>query len=238
MRGRSLAANASPGLALPVPACARPSSPGLILEHHLRSLGHRLIAGIDEAGRGAWAGPVVAAAVILPLDCPDLLTLLQGVNDSKKLTARQREQAGPTIEDLAVAAAVGAASAAEIDRLGIVPATRLAMQRAVARLNPPPKALLIDAVDLTALVPLPQHSLFYGDAISLSIAAASILAKLSRDRRMTALETHYPGYGFARHKGYGTAVHQAALARLGVSEIHRQSFAPVKARLAKEDLDF
>jgi ribonuclease HII len=132
---------------------------------------------------------------------------------------------------------VGAASAAEIDRLGIVPATRLAMQRAVAGLNPAPEALLIDAVDLTALVRLPQHALFYGDAISLSIAAASILAKLSRDRLMTRLETRYPGYGFARHKGYGTAVHQAALARLGPSDIHRQSFAPVKACRAREDCD-
>jgi ribonuclease HII len=227
-------AQAASALALALPACPRPAAPGLALEHRLLSRGYGLIAGIDEAGRGAWAGPVVAAAVILPLDRADLLTVLKGVNDSKKLTARQREQAGPQIEALAVAAGVGMTSAADIDRLGIVPATRLAMQRAVAKLAPPPQALLIDAVDLTALVPLPQHALFYGDAISLSIAAASILAKLSRDHLMTALDAQYPDYGFARHKGYGTAVHQAALARLGASEIHRRSFAPVKARCTKE----
>jgi ribonuclease HII len=214
-----------------VGGAARPATPGLSLEHQFLALGHRLIAGIDEAGRGAWAGPVVAAAVILPLDCPDLLTLLKGVNDSKKLSARQREQAGPRIEGLAVSAGVGVTSAADIDRLGIVPATRLAMQRAVAQLTPAPDALLVDAVNLTALVPLPQRALFYGDSISLSIAAASILAKLSRDRLMTVLEGHYPGYGFARHKGYGTSAHRAALERLGVCEVHRQSFAPVKARL-------
>jgi ribonuclease HII len=233
--GHSRASRTASKLRLALPACPRPSLPGLTLERRLLSRGYRLIAGIDEAGRGAWAGPVVAAAVILPLDCPDLLARLQGVNDSKKLSVRQREHAGPIVERLAVAAGTGAASALEIDRLGIVPATRLAMQRAVANLNPPPQALLIDAVDLTALVPLPQHALFYGDAISLSIAAASILAKLHRDGLMTALEARYPGYGFARHKGYGTAAHQAALTRLGASEIHRQSFGPVRACRAPKD---
>ncbi len=227
--GHSPDVKAASALRLALPACARPSAPGLFLERRLLSLGYRLVAGIDEAGRGAWAGPVVAAAVILPLDHPDLLPLLKGVNDSKKLTARQRERLGPQIESLAVAAGVGAASAAEIDRLGIVPATRLAMKRAVAGLDPAPEALLIDAVDLTRLVPLPQHALFYGDAISLSIAAASILAKLNRDELMARLEAHYPGYGFARHKGYGTSAHHAALRLLGASDIHRQSFAPVKA---------
>jgi ribonuclease HII len=235
MRGRSRNSNTASALRLALPACAKPSAPGLVLERRLLSLGYRLMAGIDEAGRGAWAGPVVAAAVILPVDRPDLLPLLKGVNDSKKLTARQREKLCPQIESLVVAAGVGAASAAEIDRLGIVPATRLAMLRAVAGLDPAPEALLIDAVDLTGLVPLPQHALFYGDAISLSIAAASILAKLNRDRLMARLEAHYPGYGFARHKGYGTPAHRAALARLGASDIHRQSFAPVKACRAKED---
>ncbi len=109
------------------------------------------------------------------------------------------------------------------------------MQRAVAGLEPAPEALLIDAVDLTRLVPLPQHALFYGDAISLSIAAASILAKLSRDQLMARLEARYPGYGFARHKGYGTSAHRAALARLGASDVHRQSFAPVKVCRAVQD---
>jgi len=235
MRGHSRTTNTASALRLALPACSRSSAPGLVLEQRVLSLGYRLIAGIDEAGRGAWAGPVVAAAVILPLDRLDLLPLLKDVNDSKKLTARQREQVALQIESLAIAAGVGSASAAEIDRLGIVPATRLAMRRAVANLNPAPEALLIDAVDLTRHVPLPQHALYYGDAISLSIAAASILAKLSRDRLMARLDAHYPGYGFERHKGYGTSAHRAALARLGASDIHRQSFAPVKACRARED---
>jgi ribonuclease HII len=226
-----------PSLKLALPACAVPEAPGLALEQQLLARGYRLVAGLDEAGRGAWAGPVVAAAAILPLDHPELVARLAGVNDSKKLTAHQREAAGPQIEALAVAAGVGAASAAEIDRLGIVPATRLAMQRAVAKLKAPPEALLIDAVDLTAQVRLPQYALFYGDAISLSIAAASILAKLHRDHLMTALDAQYPGYEFARHKGYGTATHQAALARLGASDIHRRSFAPVRARCAQAPPD-
>lgn len=208
-----------------------PPSPHLSLEHRFVSQGYRLIAGIDEAGRGAWAGPVVAAAVILPLDRPNLLTALKGVNDSKKLTARQRERLLPVIEGVALAVGVGSVASEDIDRLGIVPATRLAMQQAVAQLKPAPEALLIDAVDLTALIRLPQHALFYGDAISLSIAAASIVAKVSRDRLMAALDAHYPGYSLAKHKGYGTRAHQAALAQLGVSAIHRKSYAPVRSLL-------
>jgi ribonuclease HII len=209
-----------------------PASPGLTLERRFVSLGYRLVAGIDEAGRGAWAGPVVAAAVILPLDRPDLSKALKGVNDSKKLTARQRENLLPAIERVALAVGVGVVASEDIDRLGIVPATRLAMQQAVARLEPAPEALVIDAVDLTALVKLPQQALFYGDSISLSIAAASIVAKVSRDRMMAALDAHYPGYDLAKHKGYGTRAHQAALAQLGVSDIHRKSYAPIQKLLA------
>jgi len=206
--------------------------PGLALERRFTAQGCGLVAGIDEAGRGAWAGPVVAAAVILPLERPDLERALAGVNDSKQLTARQRERLFGVIYGVAMAVGVGETPPADIDRLGIVPATRLAMQQAVRRLSPAPEALVIDAVDLTSLIDLPQQALFYGDAISLSIAAASIVAKVSRDRLMMALEAEYPGYRFADHKGYGTRAHQAALAQQGVTAIHRKSYAPVRRLLS------
>ena len=203
--------------------------PNLSLERAFLADGHTLIAGIDEAGRGAWAGPVVAAAVILPLDKPDLLSVLAGVNDSKKLTARQREHWAEVIEVTALGIGVGGAGPQEIDREGIVPATRAAMQRAVAMLHPAPHALLIDAVNLQSLISLPQRFLNYGDSISLSIAAASIIAKVSRDQLMRGLETRHAGYGFARHKGYGTAQHRSALQSLGACAIHRRSFAPLRS---------
>ncbi len=205
--------------------------PSLRLEKQFLKVGHTLIAGIDEAGRGAWAGPVVAAAVILPLDQRGLTRALAGVNDSKQLTAPQRERLFAVICKTALAVGVGGAGPGEVDRAGLVPATRAAMQRAVAMLHPQPQALLIDAVNLQALIPLPQQFLNYGDSISLSIAAASIIAKVSRDRAMVALDARYPGYGFAAHKGYGTAAHAAALQRQGVSDVHRRSYAPV-ARVA------
>jgi ribonuclease HII len=203
--------------------------PDLALETEFYSHGYGLIAGVDEAGRGAWAGPVVAAAVILPLDRPETLAQLiaLGVNDSKRLTARQRQRLAPLIESAAVAIGVGGASPLQIDGEGILPATRAAMERAIAMLHPQPQALLIDAVSLQSLISLPQRSLNYGDSLSLSIAAASIVAKVSRDRLMTGLDERYPGYGFARHKGYGTRAHQRALKALGVSEAHRKSYAPV-----------
>lgn len=205
--------------------------PDLSLERELQAQGYRLIAGLDEAGRGAWAGPVMAAAVILPLDQPDRLAALldAGVNDSKQLTARQRERLYHLIRQTAVAVGMGGASARHIDRDGILPATRVAMRRAVSILRVQPQALLIDAVDLRGDVPLPQQRLNYGDSLSLSIAAASILAKVSRDRFMTQLDALYPGYSFARHKGYGTARHRAALQALGPSEMHRHSFRPIRA---------
>jgi ribonuclease HII len=171
---------------------------------------------------------VVAAAVILPLDRPGLRAALKGVNDSKQLTARQRERLFAVIHEVASAIGVGGAGPGEVDREGIVAATRAAMERAVAMLPIPPEALLIDAVNLQGLISLPQRSLNYGDSLSLSIAAASIVAKVSRDRAMAALDARYPGYGFAQHKGYGTRAHHAALKRLGVSEAHRKSYAPVR----------
>lgn len=206
-------------------------APTLKLERAFIAKGQTLIAGIDEAGRGAWAGPVVAAAVILPLDDPKLARVLKGVNDSKQLTRLQRERLAEVIKSVAVSVGVGGAGPGEVDRDGIVPATKHAMQRAIAMLAPQPEALLIDAVNLQALVDLPQHFLNFGDSLSLSIAAASIIAKVSRDEAMRKLDARYPDYGFARHKGYGTPEHQAALKVLGVSEIHRKSYRPVRARL-------
>ena len=209
---------------MPQPSASRPS---LRLERRFLSQGHRLIAGIDEAGRGAWAGPVVAGAVILPLDDRRLRVALRGVCDSKLLTPRERERLYERILATALAVGVGGAGPGEVDRDGLMAATRAAMQRAVTLLSPQPEALLLDAVDLRAEVDLPQRWLPHGEAASLSIAAASIVAKVSRDRLMVALDARYPGYSLAQHKGYGTALHQAALARLGPSEIHRASFAPV-----------
>ena len=188
--------------------------------------GFRRVAGLDEAGRGAWAGPVVAAAVILPADQPDLLRRLAGVRDSKMLSPARREALLAVICEAALAWGVGLAPAAEIDQIGIVPATRAAMLRALERLSPAADALLIDYLTLPQS-DLPQRSLPKGDARVLSIAAASIVAKVSRDRMMVALDDELPGYGFARHKGYGTAAHRAALARLGPSRVHRRSFAPL-----------
>ncbi len=191
----------------------------------LQRAGHRLIAGVDEAGRGAWAGPVVAAAVILPCDrCT--LSFLRGVNDSKQLTPVQRVAMRERIQRVALAWSVGSASSAEIDALGILVATRLSMARAVAGLHIAPDALLIDAVDLPEL-PIVQHTFDHADAISLSVAAASILAKTSRDAIMCALDASAAGYGFARHKGYGTRAHTEALVRLGACWAHRRTFKPV-----------
>jgi ribonuclease HII len=207
--------------------------PDLKLERELLAQGHRLIAGVDEAGRGAWAGPVIAAAVILPLDQPRVLKELAaaGVNDSKKLTPRRRERLYHLIREKALAVGYGGVSARFIDRDGILKATRKAMQRAISILPTQPEALLIDAVDLRALVDLPQKFLPYGDSLSLSIAAASIIAKVSRDTFMSQLDALYPGYHFTQHKGYGTRLHRERLEHLGASEMHRKSFRPVAALL-------
>jgi len=195
-------------------------------ERALMRQGHALVAGIDEAGRGAWAGPVVAAAVILPRGAMRLAAL-RGVRDSKLLTPLQRAALFDGIHQAALAVGIGVASHAEIDDIGIVPATRLAMRRAVERLSPAPDALLIDALKLPD-VPLPQRVLFHADALCLSVAAASIIAKVTRDRLMTDLDVQYPGYSFARHKGYGTQLHRQALAKWGPCAIHRMTFEPVR----------
>ncbi|MFZ1792409.1 MAG: ribonuclease HII [Anaerolineae bacterium] len=206
--------------------------PSLLHENELRSLGYALVAGVDEAGRGAWAGPVMAAAVILPPNA-DQVTDLRGVNDSKKLSATQRERCREAIERLAVAYAIGQSTNSEIDTLGIVPATRLAMARAIAALPVKPHALLIDAVKLRE-VDIFQRSFNFADSISLSVAAASILAKTERDRTLRELAAQYPAYGFDAHKGYGTRKHAAALAEFGPASVHRMSFAPLKIFLTAE----
>ncbi|MCX7976869.1 MAG: ribonuclease HII, partial [Bellilinea sp.] len=181
----------------------------------------------------AWAGPVAAAAVILPADAPTLLQRLHGVRDSKQMTPSQREAWAEMIRQAAAYWGVGEASHAEIDQYGIVAATRLAMQRALQACGIAPAHLLIDALRLPE-VSIPQTALVRGDRQSLSIAAASVLAKTARDAWMRAQEEHFPGYGFAAHKGYGTARHRAALERLGPCPLHRRSFAPVK-KLAGTD---
>jgi len=195
--------------------------PTLDFEQSLWNDGFTRIAGIDEAGRGAWAGPVCAAAVILPVD-PSIARTLNRVRDSKLMSAAERELWNPHIQEAALGWGVGFASAQEIDTLGIVPATKLAAMRALEDLAP--DYLLTDAL-LFRELELPQTSLIKGDQRSLSVAAASVLAKTARDALLRELDGQYPGYGFARHKGYGTRFHQEAIRRLGVCGEHRKSFA-------------
>jgi ribonuclease HII len=201
--------------------------PDLSQEYALRAVGHAWVAGLDEAGRGAWAGPVCAAAAVLPLDHDDLVAALDGVRDSKLLTPGRREALLPVICEVAVAIGVGWGEPAEVDIWGIVPATRLAMGRAVAQLGDRVDALLVDHLHLPGL-DVPQQSLPKAYAHCLSVAAASIVAKVERDRLMIALDDEYPGYGFAQHKGYGTPQHREALAHLGPSPIHRVSWRPMR----------
>lgn len=196
-------------------------SPTLEFEQALWESHLERIGGIDEAGRGAWAGPVSAAMVILPVD-PSLTRKLGGVRDSKEMSPAARAAWEPRIKACALAWGVGFASSEEIDTIGILPATRLAATRALADLAP--DYLLTDYLVFRE-ISLPQTALVKGDQRSLSIAAASVLAKTARDEVMRQLDRIYPGYGFERHKGYGTQRHQEAIERLGLCEIHRKSFA-------------
>jgi ribonuclease HII len=200
-----------------------PPRPDLAFEMQLWERGVQYVAGVDEAGRGALAGPVAAGAVILPAD-PGLMNHLNGVRDSKQMTPTERELWAEQIKRAAQAYAVGFAGHREIDTLGIVPATRLAVKRALQGLRLPPQHLLVDFLELPE-IEVPQTNLVKGDQRSLSIAAASILAKTERDALLRQLDLIYPGYGFAQHKGYGTPAHRLALGRLGPSPIHRLSFA-------------
>ena len=200
-----------------------PEQPDLSFEEALWKNGLIRIAGIDEAGRGALAGPVAAAAVILPPE-NGLVEWLRGVRDSKQLSPSQRETAREVILRYAVCWGVGFASAQEIDCMGILPATRLAANRALEKMTQSPKHILLDYLFLPENS-IPQTALIKGDCRSLSIAAASILAKTARDAQMCELDRLYPGYGFSSHKGYGTLLHRAALQQLGPSPVHRLSFA-------------
>jgi ribonuclease HII len=203
----------------------------LALEQSLRRKGYRQVAGVDEAGRGPLAGPVMAAAVILPEE-----VCLPGLDDSKALTARRREALYEEIRDRATAYAVAEATVEEIDALNILQATYLAMRRALSGLSVTPDHVLVDGNGLPESG-LRESSVVDGDARSACIAAASILAKVTRDRRMAELDRTYPGYGFSRHKGYGSPDHLAALRRHGPSPVHRTSFEGVggSARIASED---
>jgi ribonuclease HII len=199
------------------------SSPDLSHEKKLWTVFHH-VAGLDEAGRGALAGPVCVGAVILPPDSSHLLQTLSGVRDSKQLTPRKRDQLVPRIQSAALFWGLGFSSAAEIDELGIVPATRLAASRALEAMPLLPDFLLTDfRLELPEL-DVPQAALVKGDQRSLSIAAASILAKTARDALMTDLDVQYPQYGFARHKGYGSLKHREAIAKFAFSPIHRKTF--------------
>jgi len=192
-------------------------------ERLLTSSGYNLIAGVDEAGRGPLAGPVVVGAVILPLGCH-----LPFINDSKKLSAMQREKLYHLIREVAIAVQYAVIDRETIDRLNIYQATVLGMYTAIQQLVPRPEAVLIDAVPLPDLT-IPSVSLIGGDAISASIGAASIIAKVERDRIMLTLDEQFPHYGFAKHKGYGTAEHMKALEQYGPCPMHRQSFEPIKS---------
>lgn len=189
------------------------------------------IAGLDEAGRGALAGPVVAGAVILPLNVPSALVHLSEVNDSKQLSAKKREKLYQLITQHVLAWGVGMVSASQIDQIGILPATRQAMATAVAQLSIIPNYLLIDGRVKLKQLNIPQQSIVRGDSQSLSIACASILAKVTRDRWMVDIAPQYPYYQFEQHKGYGTAKHMTALETFGACPIHRYSFAPIRQTL-------
>lgn len=201
--------------------------PDLSLEADFHASGYRLVAGVDEAGRGPLAGPVAAAAVILPPNLNGREDWLDVIDDSKRLSDKSRERAAALIRANALAWAVKQIESSEIDHIGIGRAVRLAMMAAVSALQPAPDALLLDWVPMKECQ-LPFQAVVKGDAKSLSIAAASILAKVERDNRMRQADCQYPGYGFARHKGYATAHHIRCLSELGPTPIHRRSFKPLR----------
>ena len=193
------------------------------LEASARDSGHTHIVGVDEVGRGPLAGPVVACAILLPSGCMDIV----GVGDSKALCAADRERLAGDIRSVAVAIGIGAASVAEIDRINIYQATALAMRRAIARIRTPYDLLLIDGSPFAALG-LPHRNVVKGDACCLSIACASIIAKVTRDKLLRSLHRRYPTYGWETNVGYGTVAHLAALAKCGATAHHRRSFRPIR----------
>ena len=194
----------------------------LAYEKELYTQGIQLIAGVDEVGRGPLAGPVVAAAVILPENCK-----IPGLNDSKKIPKAKHKEIYEVVLQNAIAIGIGVKDNHVIDQVNIYEATKLAMMEAIGQLDPQPQHLLIDAMRLD--LPISQTSIIKGDANSLSIAAASIVAKVTRDQMMEEFDCEYPGYDFTQNAGYGTANHLAGLHKLGVTPIHRRSFEPVKS---------
>ena len=194
----------------------------LAYEKELYTQGIQLIAGVDEVGRGPLAGPVVAAAVILPKACK-----IPGLNDSKKIPKSKHKEIYEAVLQNAIAIGIGIKDNHVIDQVNIYEATKLAMMEAIGQLEPQPQHLLIDAMRLD--LPIPQTSIIKGDANSLSIAAASIVAKVTRDQMMEEFDCEYPGYDFTQNAGYGTANHLAGLDQLGVTPIHRRSFEPIKS---------
>lgn len=194
----------------------------LAYEKECYARGMELIAGVDEVGRGPLAGPVVAAAVILPKACK-----IPGLNDSKKIPKSKHKEIYEAVLQNAIAIGIGIKDNHVIDQVNIYEATKLAMMEAIGQLEPQPQHLLIDAMKLD--LPIPQTSIIKGDANSLSIAAASIVAKVTRDQMMEEFDREYPGYDFAQNAGYGTANHLDGLHKLGVTPIHRRSFEPVKS---------
>ena len=207
--------------------------PDAVEEVALQQAGYSVVAGLDEAGRGAWAGPLVAAAVVVPPLGHDVPDALAGVRDSKLLTSERRVQVFHQLLVSDCLLGVGFVSSIELELLGLTAANELAMLRAVECLPIEPEALLVDAFRLRSWAG-PQKGIVYGDARCVSIAAASVVAKVVRDRWMVTLDSHYPGYGLADHKGYGVASHRRALGRLGPSAIHRHSYGPVAALLTSE----
>lgn len=194
----------------------------LAYEKELYAQGVQLIAGVDEVGRGPLAGPVVAAAVILPENCK-----IPGLNDSKKIPKTKHQAIYQAVLDQALSIGIGVKDNRVIDQVNIYEATKLAMLEAIQELEPQPQHLLIDAMKLD--LPISQTSIIKGDANSLSIAAASIVAKVTRDQMMTAYDQEYPGYDFAQNAGYGTSKHLEGLEKQGVTPIHRRSFEPIKS---------
>ncbi|MFH1904683.1 MAG: ribonuclease HII [bacterium] len=197
-------------------------------ENKLYAQGKNLIAGLDEAGRGPLAGPVVAGAVILP-ECCDI----QGLNDSKKLSPKKRDSLFNQIYDVALGVGIGIADTEEVDKINILAATHRAMNRAVDNLNVSPEYILVDGLRVPSLKK-PQIAIVKGDSKSASIAAASIIAKVTRDRIMIDYAKQYPQYGFEKHKGYATQFHLEAIAKFGISSIHRRSFSPVLEKENKQ----
>lgn len=189
-----------------------------VFERACQRNGYRQIAGIDEAGRGALAGPVIAAAVILPIHCS-----IEGLTDSKQLTPKQRDRLSDEIYRVAVSVGIGSVDNHLVDKLNVLEATLLAMRQAIENLTPHPDYLLVDGINFP-VTDIPGEAIKKGDSRSYSIAAASIIAKTTRDRQMIALDRTYPDYGFSQHKGYPTSQHRQAIAQLGASDIHRHTF--------------